>query len=157
LRKAVRAVALSDDGSRALVLHQKGNTVLAGASEEARIDASEGYSVIEVAQGIAKLQLTTAAPRERDLLVTPDASRVFLLLRDDAAKVRSVEMVDLRSLQVSTQILAKAPTSLGLIPGAKRLFVGQESEGGMITFLNVESGDIVHAVSGFELSGRVRQ
>jgi DNA-binding beta-propeller fold protein YncE len=157
LRKAVRGVALSDDGSRALVLHQKNGQVAAGASEEQRIDASEGYSVVEVTQGIAKLQLTTAPPQEHDLLVTPDAKRVFLLLRDDQSKVRSVEMVDLSSLQVSVRTLAKPPTSLGLIPGAERVFVGQESEGGMITFLNVESGEIVHAVSGFELSGRVRQ
>jgi hypothetical protein len=27
----------------------------------------------------------------------------------------------------------------------------------MITFLDVDTGDVVHAVSGFELSGRVRQ
>lgn len=157
LRKAVRAVALSDDGTRALVLHQKGPAADAGASEEARIDASDGYSVIEVAQGIAKLQLTSAAPNENDLVVTPDISRLFLLLRDDKANVRKVEMVDLNSLQVLPQTLAKPPTSLGLIPGAQRLFVSQESEGGMITFLDVSSGKIVHAVSGFELSGRVRQ
>jgi hypothetical protein len=157
LRKAVRAVALSDDGSRALVLHQKGAPAAPTANEEQRIDASEGYSVLEVAQGIAKLQLTSAAPDENDLVVTPDISRVFLLLRDDNTKVRSVEMVDLRSLQVTPQVLAKPPTSLGLIPGAQRLFVSQESEGGMITFLDVSSGKIVHAVSGFELSGRVRQ
>jgi hypothetical protein len=37
------------------------------------------------------------------------------------------------------------------------LFVGQESEGGMITFLDADTGEVVHAVSGFELSGRVRQ
>ncbi|HEX6241345.1 MAG TPA: hypothetical protein VFZ61_10645 [Polyangiales bacterium] len=157
LRKAVRGVALADDGSRALVLHQKGPAAPPGANEEARIDASEGYSVIEVPQGIAKLQLTNAAPNENDLVVTPDVGRLFLLLRDDGTKVRNVEMVDLRSLQVTPQTLAKPPTSLGLIPGAARLFVSQESEGGMITFLDVVSGKIVHAVSGFELSGRVRQ
>jgi hypothetical protein len=156
LRKAIRAVALSDDGTRALVLHQK-NGAAGASSEDARIDASEGYSLVEVPRGIAKLQLTTAAVRESDLLVTPDTSHMFLLLRDDAASVRSVEIVDLRSFQVKTEVLAKPPASLGLIPDAKRLFIGQQSEGGMITFLDVETGDVVHAVSGFELSGRVRQ
>jgi hypothetical protein len=157
LRKAVRAVALSDSGSHALVLHQRSPGAAAGASEEARIDASDGYTLVEVSRGIAKLQLTPTEVRERDLLVTPDASRVFMLLRNDAAQVRSVEMADLGSFQVERIELAKPPTSLGLIPDAQRLFVGQQSEGGMITFLDAKSGDVVHAVSGFELSGRVRQ
>ena len=46
---------------------------------------------------------------------------------------------------------------LGFVPDARKVFIGQESEGGMITFLDVESGEVARAVSGFELSGRVRQ
>ncbi len=157
LRKAVRTVALSENGSHALVLHQRGAALGAGASEQQRIAASDGYTLIEVARGIAKLQLTPTEVRERDLLVTPDSSRVFMLLRNDSAQVRSVEMADLSSFQVERIELAKPPTSLGLIPDAQRLFIGQQSEGGMITFLDAKSGEIVHAVSGFELSGRVRQ
>jgi hypothetical protein len=157
LRKAVRAVALSESGSHALVLHQRASAVPGTASEDARIDASDGYTLVEVTRGIAKLQLTPTEVRERDLLVTPDASRVFMLLRNDAMQVRSVEMADLSSLQVERIELAKPPTSLGLIPDAQRLFVGQQSEGGMITFLDAKTGEVVHAVSGFELSGRVRQ
>lgn len=157
LRKAVRAVALSDDGSRALVLHQAVGTLNAAADEEARIDASQGYSLIEVPRAIAKLQLTPTAVREGDLFVTPDSSHLFMLLRDDGAGVRRVDVADLRSFQVTTQELAKPPSSLGIVPDAARLFVGQESEGGMITFLDAETGEVVHAVSGFELSGRVRQ
>jgi hypothetical protein len=157
LRKAVRTVALSESGSHALVLHQRAAGVPANASEQQRIDASDGYTLVEVARGIAKLQLTPTEVRERDLLVTPDSSRVFMLLRNDNAQVRSVEMADLSSFQVERIELAKPPTSLGLIPDAQRLFIGQQSEGGMITFLDAKSGEIVHAVSGFELSGRVRQ
>jgi hypothetical protein len=159
LRKAVRAVALSDSGSHALVLHTRSGSVPAGAAanDESRIDASDGYTLIEVSRGVAKLQLTPTEVRERDLLVTPDASRVFMLLRNDTAQVHSVEMADLSSFQVERIELAKPPTSLGLIPDAERLFVGQQSEGGMITFLDAKSGEVVHAVSGFELSGRVRQ
>lgn len=160
LRKAVRAVALSDSGSHALVLHTRtgnGAAATASAGDEARIDASDGYTLVEVSRGIAKLQLTPTEVRERDLLVTPDASRVFMLLRNDNAMVHSVEMADLTSFQVERIELAKPPTSLGLIPDAERLFVGQQSEGGMISFLDAKTGEIVHAVSGFELSGRVRQ
>jgi len=157
LRKSVRAVALSEGGEYAFVLHAPGSPPGVTDAEEQRIDASEGYSLVDIANGFPKLQLTGAAVRERDLLVTPDASRVFVLLRNDGQDVRVAHMVDLTSFQVKLVTLAKPPSSLGFVPGAGKVFIGQQSEGGMITFLDVESGDVVRAVSGFELSGRVRQ
>jgi DNA-binding beta-propeller fold protein YncE len=157
LRKSVRAVAFSEGGERAFVLHATGSPPGVSDAEEQRIDASEGYSLVDTASGFAKLQLTAAAVRERDLLVTPDASRVFVLLRNDGQNVRVAHMADLGSFQVKLVTLAKPPSSLGFVPDADRVFIGQQSEGGMITFLDAESGDVVRAVSGFELSGRVRQ
>jgi hypothetical protein len=157
LRKSVRAVALSEGGERAFVLHAPGSPPGVSDAEELRIDASEGYSLVDTTSGFAKLQLTAAAVRERDLLVTPDASRVFVLLRNDQQSVRIAHMADLGSFQVKLITLAKPPSSLGFVPDAARVFIGQQSEGGMITFLDIESGDVARAVSGFELSGRVRQ
>jgi hypothetical protein len=157
LRKSVRAVALSEGGERAFVLHAPGSPPGVTDAEELRIDASEGYSLVDTTSGFAKLQLTGAAVRERDLLVTPDASRVFVLLRNDQQSVRIAHMADLGSFQVKLITLAKPPSSLGFVPDAARVFIGQQSEGGMITFLDIESGDVARAVSGFELSGRVRQ
>jgi hypothetical protein len=66
-------------------------------------------------------------------------------------------MADLASFQVTSLALAKPPSSLGLVPGLNRLFVGQESEGGMITFVDAGSGQVAKAVSGFELASRIRQ
>lgn len=157
LRKSVRAVALSEGGERAFVLHAPGSPPGVTDAEELRIDASEGYSLVDTTSGFAKLQLTGAAVRERDLLVTPDASRVFVLLRNDGQSVRTAHMADLGSFQVKLITLAKPPTSLGFVPDAARVFIGQESEGGMITFLDVETGEVARAVAGFELSGSVRQ
>ena len=157
LRKTVRGVALSDSGSHAFVLHGKSLAQSGSDAERVRIAASEGYSLVDVARGFPKLQLTPAAVRERDVFVTPDASRVFALLRSDKDGVRSVHMADLASFQISILPLAKPPSSIGLVPGAMRVFIGHESSGGMVTFLDSVSGEVVHAVSGFELSGRVRQ
>jgi len=157
LRKTVRAVALSESGSHAFVLHNKSQAPFGADAEQMRIAGSDGYSLVDVARGFPKLQLTSAAIRERDLFVTPDASRVFALLRNDAQNVRDVHMADLTSFQVKVFALAKPPSSIGLVPDANRVFIGQESSGGMVTFLDSVSGEVVHAVSGFELSGRVRQ
>ncbi len=159
LRKSVRAVALSADGSRALVLHAKGNgsPEQPGIDEEERIDRSEGYSLIDTSSGFAKLQLTSSPVNERDLVVTADAARMFALLRDDSKGVRLLQMADLGSFQVTTTSLVAPPSSIGIVPGADRLFVGQELSGGMITFVNTQTGEVEKAVTGFELTSRIRQ
>lgn len=159
LRKSVRAVALSNDGTRALILHDKsdGSPSDFGITEEDRIDRSEGYSLVDTASGFAKLQLTGARVKERDIVVTDDASRLFALLRDDNAGERSLQMADLGSFQVSTTRLVAPPSSIGIVPGEGRLFVGQELTGGMITFVDVETGAVQKAVTGFELTSRIRQ
>lgn len=156
LRKSVRAVALSDDGARALVLHAKVSGGTPG-SEDARIDASEGYSVIDMASGFVKLQLTSAALREQDLLITPDARRLFALVRDDTKGIRAVDMIDLASFQVESLTLGKPPTSIGFLPGLARVFIGQAGEGGLITFFDAQAGTRLRDVSGFEIASRIRQ
>jgi len=158
LRKSVRAVAMSSDGTRALVLHTKdaGSTEDPGIDEEVRIDRSEGYSLIDTDTGFAKLQLTSSRVNERDLVVTEDATRMFALLRDDAAGVSAFQMADLESFQIATTELVAPPSSIGFV-GTSSVFIGQELSGGMITFVNTESGAVEKAVTGFELTSRIRQ
>jgi len=154
LRKAVRAIALSDDGTRALVLHSVVGSAAANADEDTRIDASEGYSLVDTDSGFAKLQLTTARVATSGLLLTPDGSRVFTLL--NGANVKTVEMADLKSFQVTSVELSTAPTSIGFVPGLSRVFVGQAGEGG-ISFLDALTGAKIRSVSGFEIASRIRQ
>jgi hypothetical protein len=157
LRKSVRAIALSDDGTRALVLHGVVGSAQANADEDARIDASEGYSLVDTNSGFAKLQLTPARVAATGLLLTPDGSRVFTLLNGN--NVKTVEMADLQSFQVTSVELSTAPTSIGFVPavpGQPRVFVGQAGEGG-ISFLDAVTGAKVRSVSGFEIASRIRQ
>jgi hypothetical protein len=157
LRKGVRAVAFSDNGTRALVLHNRVGQASSTASEETRIDASEGYSLIDTVSGFAKLQLTDAPIRQRDILVLDGSGKLFALLRNDSQGIRSLEMADLNSFQVTSLTLARPPSSIGLVPGLNRIFVGQENPGGMITFVDGTTGAVAKAVSGFELASRIRQ
>jgi hypothetical protein len=155
LRKTVRAVALSDDGSRALVLHNAVGSAGAG-DEDARIDASQGYSLVDTGSGFAKLQLTAVRVNSNGLLLTPDGKRVFTLL--SGGNVKSVEMADLDSFQVISRELSSTPSSIGFVPGTTqpRVFVGQSGAGG-ITFLDALTGSAVRTVSGFEIASRIRQ
>lgn len=158
LRKAVRAVALSDDGARALILHNAvGQSAATPANEDERIDAADGYTVLDVTRGFAKLQLTSAPVREQDVMITPDRSRLFALLSEPSKSVRALDVVDLGSFVISQLALARAPTSLGFVPDQARVFVGQAGEGGMITFVDASSGARVRDVSGFEIASRIRQ
>jgi len=160
LRKAVRAVALSDDGARVLVLHAPVGSGTP-ANEDARIDASEGYSLIDTTSGFVKLQLTSARVRERDLLITPDRAQLFALVRNDSAQVRVLDVVDLNSFQVTSSELTQPPSALGFVPTVDaaqgRVFVGHASQGGMITFFDATSGTKVQEVAGFEIASRIRQ
>lgn len=155
LRKSVRAVALSDEGDRAFVLHSKVGT--AAGDEEARIDASEGYSLVDTTTGFAKLQLTPVAVSVNELVMVEDSRMLFALLRRDAQSVRALHVVDLDSFEVSARTLARPPSSIGVVPANDSVFVGHESVGGMITFFHGDSGEVSKAVSGFELASRIRQ
>jgi hypothetical protein len=156
LRKSVRAVALSDDGSRALVLHAPEGALGSAQDEDARIDASEGYSLVDTGSGFAKLQLTPVRANANGLLLTPDGKRVFTLLA--GGSVKTVEMADLDSFEITSRELSTTPSSIGFVPGSAmpRVFVGQTGNGG-ITFLDALTGAPVRTVSGFEIASRIRQ
>lgn len=160
LRKAVRAVALSDDGARLLVLHAPLD-IASPSNQDEEIDASEGYSLVDTTTGFVKLQLTDARVRQRDLLITPDRAQLFALVRNDARQVRQLDVADLGSFQVTRTQLSQPPSSIGFVPGASsaqaRVFVGHSSPGGMITFFAAQSGQKVQEVAGFEIASRIRQ
>jgi hypothetical protein len=152
LRKAVRAVAIAPDAAHLFVLHTGAQS--GGPSGDA-FAAAEGFSLVSVADGFAKFEPTDVPVREGDVVATPDGARLFSLVR--AASAGAVLSSDLATLRTTSVPLARPPSSLGLVPGVGRLFVGQDGSGGMISFLDAESGSIERTLSGFELASKVRQ
>ena len=67
-----------------------------------------------------------------------------------------MSMIDLASFQISELALSKPPVSLGFLPGLARVFVGQAGEGGLITFLDAQTGARLRDLSGFEIASRIR-
>ncbi len=156
LRKSVRAVALAPDGRTALVVHTKvaGSDTDPTADIELRIDRSYGYSVVDLASGFAKLQLTGADVGP--LAITPDGSRAFVLLRDDAQGLRVAQRIALGSFLVDDFILGSPPLSIAALAESRRIFVSQAHPEGRISFIDWESGAVA-SVTGFELNGRIVQ
>ena len=155
LRKTVQAVAVAPDGATALIIHNKadGDPREPGISSDTQIDRSYGYSMLRVATGDVKLQVTPVTPSA--LAMVPDGSYLFLLLRDDAGGVREAQKVEARSFLVNSIPLGSPPISIGSVPGSKRVFVNQDHPDGRITFIDWETDD-TRTVTGFELNSRIR-
>lgn len=154
LRKAVRAVAFSPDSRSALLVHSHspGSPDDATVDLETRIDRSFGYTLLDVGTRFAKLQLT---PTEvGPFAIVTDGSHAFVLLRDDAHQVAQAHRVSLRSFAVDTLTLGSPPSSVGVVSGTQRAFIGQEHPEGRITFVDWTSGAL-QSVTGFELNSRI--
>jgi DNA-binding beta-propeller fold protein YncE len=155
LRKTVEAVAIAPDGQTALIVHKKanGDPNQAGIDPDLQIDRSFGYSVLRLATGNVKLQVTQV--RAGSFTLVPDGSLLFILFRDDPLGLREVQQVDLTSFLVHPFQLGSPPVSLGTVPGSERVFVSQEHADGRITLIDWSSGE-TRTVTGFELNSRIR-
>ena len=155
LRKLVQAVAIAPDGQTALIMHSQvpGDPNEPGIDSDTMIDRKFGYSVLRLATGDVKLQVTDTAAKT--FTITPDGSLMFLLFRDDASFVREVHEVDAASFLVEKIRLGSPPISLGAVPSSMRLFVNQEHPDGRITLIDWETNE-QRTVTGFELNSRIR-
>jgi hypothetical protein len=118
---------------------------------ETRIDRSYGYTIVNLASGFAKLQITEGEVSAQAL--TPDGGRAFVLVRAS----RLVQRIALSSFIVDEFPLGSPPTSLAVLGAAvKRVFVSQEHPEGRISFIDWDTG-MVESVTGFELNGRIVQ
>ncbi|MCA9536237.1 MAG: hypothetical protein KC593_21275 [Myxococcales bacterium] len=158
LRKGVRAVAFSSANTFALVLHDRvpGDPNAGGLSSDQRIDRQHGYSVIDLATGFTRLELTAAEPRADGFVIDDAGGRMLVALRNDASGVRAMQIMDLETFAVDELPLLAPPTTLGTFPGLERAFVGQEADGGRVTFY-LWPTEQTQTVAGFELGAGVRR
>ncbi len=157
LRKTVRTVALSPDGSFALVLHRPGEgNAVQDPDETRRIDRSDGFSLVDLATGFVRLSLTAATPEPSGVALDPAGEFLFLALRNDARGVRSFQAVDVATFAVDVVELTAPPTTVGTFPSLDRAFVGQEADGGRVTFYDWRSGER-QTIAGFELGAGIRR
>lgn len=155
LQKAVRAVAIAPDGATAIVLAARapGDPATAGSIDE-MIARSFGYSLVDLATGFAKLQLTPVDPGP--LAFAPDGATAYVALDggDAAAATRAVQIVAARTGIVRTLPLGSPPSSVGVVPGAGQAFVAQRHPLGRMSFVALATG-AVRTVTGFDLNSRI--
>ena len=85
----MRAVAVSPDGSTALVLHNKLPGDPAATDDfETQLDHRYGFSLLDLDTLFAKLQVTEADPGVFTFL--PDGSAAYLIVADEALGRRDI-------------------------------------------------------------------
>jgi len=152
LHKSVHAVAFDTTGTKAYVLHTKsvGDPTAANLTQDQITARSYAYSVINLASGASKLQLTASLPGP--LAPLPDGTALFVLL--DSAPPWQVQRVDLADFSVSHVGIGSQPTGIGFVAGAKQIFVSQEHVDGRMTFIDWDHLT-VKSVTGYELNSSI--
>jgi hypothetical protein len=141
----VVAVGMAPDGTNAMLLHAMDPELAATPWSYTLLDLSKEFP-------IKKLQVVEAEPGP--VVFTPDGDRAVVLLRDDAAGVRRVDLVDLRTFIVDGLGLGSPPEGAGYVEATEKIFVSQEHPTGRITFLDREGN--VETVTGYRLNDAVK-
>ena len=155
LKKAVRAVGISPSGTTAFVLHAKKPGDPGSATDvDDYIDKSHGYSLVDLATGFAKLQLTPVDPGP--FAYAPDGAKVYVGLDggDALTATRQLQVVATQTGVVLTKQLGSPPSAVGILPGAGQAFAAQRHPLGRLTFVNLAS-DAVRTVTGFDLNSDI--
>ncbi len=155
LKKSVRAVGISPTGTSAIVIGAKvyGDPNTATSFDD-YIDKSYGYSLVDLASGFAKLEITEVDPGP--FVYAPDGSKAYIALDggDDVTATRAVQIATVHTGVVDTVALGSPPSAIGILPGANVAFVAQRHTLGRVSFLALVT-DAVRTVTGFDLNSQV--
>ena len=159
LEKSVRGVAISPDGASAVVVHRPAQNPTETDPYEQQVDAQQGYSLVDIASGLATLQLTASVPPGTVVFAPAGGyAAVILGVGDPTSAVASASLA---SLVATTVPLDSPALFLGAIPAApgdpssgRGVFVAERHPAGRISFLTLDTLDL-QTVTGFELNGQI--
>ena len=155
LQKSVRAVGISPSGTSAIVLHAKvpGDPSTATTFDE-YIDRSYGYSLVDLATGFAKLQITPVDPGP--FVYAPDGSKAYIALDGGDADPAdwALQVVSVQNGVVTTKALGSPPSDVGILPDAGQAFAAQRHPLGRVSFVDFTT-DAMRTVTGFDLNSHV--
>lgn len=155
LKKGVRGVLMSPSSDSAIVVSSKepGDPATATSVDD-YIAKSYGYTVLDLASGFGKLQLTPVDPGP--LAYALDGTKAYVALDggDGITSVRALQVVTIQTGVVTSKQLGSPPSAVGVLPGVATAFVSQRHPLGRISFIDL-ANDAVRTVTGFDLNGHV--
>jgi DNA-binding beta-propeller fold protein YncE len=157
LKKSVRAVGISPAGDTAILLHAKSfGDPAAATSFDDFVNKSYGYTLLDLATGFGKLQITPVDPGAFHYSV--DGSKVYVALDggDVPTATRALQVVTTQTGVVITKALGSPPERVGILPGANQAFVAQRHPLGRVSFVDLVN-DAVRTVTGFDLNSHIVQ
>lgn len=155
LKKSIRTVGISPNGATAVVLNAKmpGDPATASTVDE-YIDRSYGYTLLDLATGFGKLQVTPVDPGP--FAYAPDGSKAYVALDggDALTATRALQVVTTQTGVVMTRQLGSPPSTVGILPTAGEAFTAQRHPLGRVSFVDLET-DSVRTITGFDLNSNI--
>jgi hypothetical protein len=155
LKKSVFTVGISPTSDSAVVIDAKapGDPAQATSIDD-YIDKSYGYTLLDLASGFGKLQLTAVDPGS--FAYALDGSKAYVALDGGDADnaVRALHVISVQTGVVTTKPLGSPPSQVGVLPGVHTAFVAQRHPLGRISFVDLAT-DAVRTVTGFDLNSHV--
>jgi hypothetical protein len=155
LQKSVRAVQVSPTGDSAIVIHAKipGDPADATGVDDF-IDKSYGYSLVDLASGFAKLEITPVDPAAFTYAFDGTKAYIGLDGGDDVTATRELQIVTAKTGVVITKQLGSPPSAVGILPGVGEAFVAQRHPLGRVSFSDLTT-DAMRTVTGFDLNSQI--
>jgi DNA-binding beta-propeller fold protein YncE len=155
LQKSVLSVGFDPTGRKAIVLHARAP----GDPEQATnfddyIDRKFGYSVLDIATGFPKLQITEVNPTKFTFATTGARAYVALDGGDSEGAFVAVQQIELDSGVVRTVELGSPPDAIGVLPDSNKVFVSQRHPLGRVSFIDVGDSQ-VRTLTGFDLNSQI--
>ncbi|MFY0531886.1 hypothetical protein [Nannocystis pusilla] len=139
------SVGLAPDSRSAILVHDLDPAASAAAWSYSLFDLTPAFPLL-------KRQSTLAPPGP--ILFTPEGDRAAVLLRDDLADVRKVDLVNLDNFIVKPLLLGSPPEGAGYVDPTQKVFVSQAHPTGRITFIGPDGA--VQTVTGYVLNDSVK-
>jgi len=156
LQKSVRALGYDPTATSLIVTHAKsfGDPQENGLSFEEFIDRSFGYSIVDIATGFDKLQITGANPGAFQFSTTTPRAYVLIDGGDAPGALSQTHIIELDTGVVRLQTMSSPPETVGILPEAGMAFVNQRHPLGRVSFIDV-ANDAMRTVTGFDLNSRI--
>ncbi|PCC75277.1 40-residue YVTN family beta-propeller repeat-containing protein [Nannocystis exedens] len=139
------SVGLAPDSRSAILVHD---------ADPAAPAAAWSYSLFDLTPAFPLLKRQTTLAPPGPILFTPEGDRAAVLLRDDLADLRKVDLVNLDNFIVRPLLLGSPPEGAGYVDPTRKVFVSQAHPTGRITFIGPD-GD-VQTVTGYVLNDSVK-
>jgi len=147
LPKEVQSVHLAPGGSTAILIHRRASGLHLPESQ------SDGYTVLDIDSGYAKLVLTPFEPQTP--VFSADGEAVFLPIPDPWNVDSEVHRVSTTQYAVTAYPMPAKPIYIGLLPSAGRAAVMLDDPTGWITLIDTASGAL-DQVNSFELNSFIQ-